>query len=472
MGIKSILKTSRRVVWRITIWTFLLSLPITIFPLIAGIEGAITFHIWNRRQVKRNVNLLLAEADRWNFMNYFDVPNGDFSIHDFFDEQPPFHIPKLATVDWLEKLGLERPLEFDGMRDGDVGIDKMAALEGLVRDVNSPRCQASTKGKEANTNYWVYVTSMPEYSTNPWDQAFDELLREVYISSLPGGPGLYYLDCSLSGFLCGVWDIKPPSLMHFQIADKSLAELEAELAVRQEHDEDISDSDWLLDLIATNYTYQSPSDALYPATVRVVELPLEDNIAASLLPRSALPTPRLQLQTVLYELDQTALLSRFDRFDQAVQTLRRFNDYHNFVSEKRGTVRFYFTELDTWWSDTIIAPVFGTAFTGNDGFMSLVQGITFTTSVLLVKPVVALINLIWNIYAWYMGLGWDGTPENQAVVADIYPDDRDGSSGWGLLLGNNFMSDMFAGFMEFLRQNVSAERSEQAAQAAITESSI
>lgn len=470
MDIKSALKTTCSVIWRITFCVFLLSLPVTIFPLIAGIEGAVTFYTWNRNQVQRNVDLLLVEADRWNFLNYYNVPNSESSIQDFLDQRPPFYIPKLTTVDWLEKLGLEHPLEFDGTRDGSVGIDKMAALRGLVRDVTSPRYLVSKKEREMKTNYWIYVTDMPEFWAEPWDQAFDELLRKFYVSPLPDETGIYYLDCGLSGFLCGVWDVKAPSLIHFQVADRSLVELESEFETLQEQDEDVSHLEWMVDLIDANYTYESSSDVLYPAIIRVVELPLVDETAASLLPRNTLPTPRLQLETVLDDPDQNTLLSRFDHYNENVQNLHRFYDYHNLLSEQRGTVRYHFSELDKWWSDTMIEPIFGNDFIGNYGFMSLVQNTAFTTCILIGKPVLAVIDFVWSIYAWYMGLAWDGLPENQAVVADMYSEEPNGEGGQGLPLGNNFMSDMFAGFMKFLRQNVSAEMSEKLAEAAITES--
>lgn len=420
----------------------LVSLPVTFFPIVVGIKGAWSFHFWNREQVPKNINALQFEADSRSRLNYFNVP-GAMSIHDFMDQKGPFHIPKLSTDNWVDQLGLKQPSEHS---DPSVGVDKLASFDGLVRDVGAFNQHA---GKPKR--YWVYVTEAATWFRSEWDEAFDEILEQSYVTPLPSDYLLTYLDCARSAFLCGVWSIKAPSLLSFTVGNETLLEQQKRAAGESENNQD-DEAGWLDGLLEKDYTYHSWDGSLYPVTVRVIELPLEE--AQPLLSRNTLPTPAIQLRALLLDPDPDALLEHWEPFDQMTQILRRFNDMNNDLSEKVGTWRYYLSEIDSWYSRTVLEPIFGKEFTGNSGFLAEVQSIVFTLGLVVGQLLQFPCTMVWNLYAWFFGLGWDGQP-----IPDEIPSEPEG----------NWMEDLFQGAIAGMFKNLSDIAKESAGRAAVTE---
>lgn len=444
MGVKSALGLIFRILSRLALFAFAITLPITIFPIIFGIGGAINFHFWNHGQVEKHINSFTFEVERKKGLNYWNVP-GALTIHEFFDQKGPFHIPALNTFDWAEKLDFILPNEHQF--DQAIGIDKIGSLNGLVRST----------GLNLPSRYWVYVTSLPEWRADPWDDAFSSLLQHLYVEPLPLDTDIFYLDCSNAGFLCGVWGVKYPSLVYFEVEDNSLADLKSSI----NHDD--ADGDWLSDLLTLGYTYIYPDDALQPVTARIIELPLDGEEASKLLPRSTFPSPTLQLRTLILDLVPDDVHAMWEEYSPIQQMMRRFQDHFNDVTERRGTWWYYLNEANSWYTDYILKPIAGKKFTtGDGGAMVEAQAIVFTITTIIAELIRIPFRIGWSIYSWYFGLGWDGLPLGTHTLPDEWVDDGNGAGG------ANLWDDMMAGFWESVARNISAQENDKAGRAAVT----
>jgi hypothetical protein len=425
-------RTSRaiRLGIRLLFYTFLLSLPITIFPVSWGIQGGVHFHFWSHRRIAENTNAYLFDIERHGSLSYWNVP-GAQTIHEFQDSKGPFCRPSLRLLDWTKKLSVLKP---DSEAEGDPGIDRTASLDDLVRrSVSSPRRMPES--------YWVYVTWLPEYSSNPWDTAFSELLQEMYVHPLDPSVEVYVLDCLASQFLCGVWGVKHPSLVHFQVGNETLAELEAS----GQHTPQLY------------YHYNHPFDMLYPVTARVIELPLEGDDAVHFLPRNTLPTPYLQLRTLLRDAPKSAITAHFDAWEELVQTLTRFQDVHDAQTERYGSLSYRVSKADSWYTDHVLKPIFGKDI---NEFLKDTQNLIFTVVMLCAALIRLPFQFAWSLYTQYAGLAWTGEP----MGAHQYPIDEDGEYA-----GDTMMDDMMAAFWPFAAEKLHAASVEAAASAAVTE---
>lgn len=361
-------------------------------------------------------------------------------MHSWLDKSEPYFIPRLTTQDVFDKLGLIQPNEhmFNLGRD-ELGIDKLVSLEGLVR---AP-CRSDHGQKP--TKYWVYVAASSWMMWNPFDHVFNEILQQMYVNPLPPDTGVYYMSCFDAGFLCGVWSVKTPSLLHFTIEDESLSDRENNV---ERHDEN-----WLEYLLQPNFTYPFPKEDLFPETVRVVELPLSSHEASKLLPHT-FPLPFLQIQSLMFHPQPTDLLFHFDEYSDYVQLLRRFGDYIEDRAHRKGTLYFYITEADEWYTENVFKPI--TGFDYNGDTLSAIHTLAFQLTAGFMVLVRIPCSWMWYIYAWYFGLGWNGEPVRTA-------DPR----GQGLG-GNNMWDDMMGTFWVDIAKNLSAKSSDNAARAAMT----
>ena len=417
---------------RIFCYGFLLSLPITLFPVIWGVQGGVQFHFWTHRQIEENTNAMTTELDQHSSLSYWNVP-GAQTIHQFLDKTAPFFIPQLRLMDWTEKLKLSKPSQ-----DDDTGIDRWAALDDLVRPT-----ALNVPGNP--TEYWVYITFMPEYSSSPWDVAFSEVIQHAYTNSRHANVGVYYLDCLTSSFLCGVWSVKYPSLVHFTIANHTLSDVESE------------------DATQLSYEYACLPNTLNPVTARVIELPLENEDAVHFLPRNTLPTPYLQLRTLMSDAHSSAIIDHFEPWSPMTQYLRRFQDYNDHLVETPGTYWHHLNKVDRWYVNHILKPVLGKDV--NDDLLTEIQSIVFTCTVILAEIVRMPFNLGWYIYTWHLGLGWDGEP----MGTHTWPDDESDESE-AIGRSRSMWDDMMGDFFNSLAEKRAAESVEAAASAAMTAS--
>ncbi|KAK5096388.1 hypothetical protein LTS08_007644 [Lithohypha guttulata] len=438
MGVFAWTKWLFLLIGKFIFYTLLVSLPITIFDIPGAILDAVTFHFWAHSNVVRHSNALKSEAEMNSFTGYFDMPSSGLSMRQFQDQKGPFHIPSIRSFDWTESLGLQQPRELRMDLNPDLGIDRTASFDGLVRDVRGRGRADALKAKSLR----VYVASLPEWSPTMWDEAFDQILQE-------------------SRFLCGVWSVKTPSLLHFSVGKVSVTQWKAMVHVAHERDDELDDdTQWFEDGYMQGYTYDSPDSYLYPVKVKVIELPLEDEYAASLLPRGTFPTPLLQLRAILQDPRPSELLSHWEPHNVVRQLMTRFNDHINDLYERRGTWRYYLGEAETWYTDTILNPVLGKDLNGDDRLLTMVRLVTFSTTALLAEIVWLPCHIVWEFYAWYLGLGWDGEPVDSIVEPPVF-----GGSGGS----PNFMDDMFMNAMAMMGENIQEQVSESAGRAAVTE---
>lgn len=454
-GIKWLLSKIRRFTalsLRVSFYVLLASLPVTFFPIISGIVGAVTHHTWFHAQITRHTNSFLLENEMNSFQNYFDMPSSGLSMRDFQQQKGPFHIPSIRTADWMASLGITQPRELNAALDPSAPIHDLANLRGIVRDESHP----TDFTKAAST--WVYVTSLPDITPTDWDNAFDQVLMEMSYQGgyLPGGAEVVYLDCASSGFLCGVWNVKAPSLMHFEVQNRTLASWKRELSMKMSREEYLREDDTWFEEEYLAWTYDSPERKLYPVEVKVIELPLEDEYAASLLPRGTFPTALLQLRSILLDEDPEGLLSHWSPYNILEQLMIRFQEHIDRLRERRGTWRYKLWQVDNWYEDHVLEPIFGEDFVGRGGFLNQVQNVVFTILMIVLEIGRLPFRLGWEIYAWYFGLGWDGEPMVEQIMPDL--------SG----RGNNFMDDMFLGFMDTVKESLKGQASSSAAQAGVT----
>jgi hypothetical protein len=435
-NIRSRLGRCLRLITRVLCYGFLLSLPITFFPVIWGVQGGIKFHFWFHRQIEENTNAMTFEIEQDQRLSYWNVP-GAQTIHQFQDNKAPFHIPQLRLVDWMEKLELGKP---DLYPEEDPGIDRMANLDDLVRTTG-------LNEQGAPTEYWVYITFMPEYSSSAWDAAFSEILQKTNFHPLRPEVAVYYLDCLKSQFLCGVWGVKQPSLVHFTVSPDTLADLTS--------DDTSSYSTHL------THQYACPAHQLHPVSARIIELPLSGDDAVPFLPRNTLPTPLLQLRTLLLDAPHSAILEHFDPWDPLRQTLRRFQDLIDDLVEQEGTFWHRLNVVDRWYTDGVLEPLLGKELCTE--ILTQIQGFVFTVVWLATEVARIPFYIGWWVYSWYFGLGWDGEP----MGTHVWP--GSGEEGDGNGQGDTMFGDMMAGFWEFAAEKMAAQSVEEAAQAAVTE---
>jgi len=453
MGVKFAVLHILRILIRLALFTFALTSPITIFPIIFGIGGGVNFHFWNHGKIEEHINSFTVEAKMKSSLSYWNVP-GALTIHEFFDQKAPFHIPSLDSFDWAKKLDLIMPNEHQ--YDQATGMDMIGSLNGLVRktDPTIPR------------RYWVYVTSLPAWMASPWDEAFSSLLQHLYVHPLPSDTDIFYLDCARAGFLCGVWGVKNPALVHFEVEDTTLADLKS--GVQHDDPEDAR----LPDMFSPEYTYAYPDDALQPVTARIIELPLECDEAIKLLPRSTFPSPILQLRTLILDLLPDDIHALWDEYSPSQQIIRRFQDRLDFLTERRGTLWYYLNEADNWYTYHILEPILGETFVGQGGALADIENILFNITTLVAELVRIPFRIGWFIYSWFSGLGWDGLPLGTHTLPDEWVNSGNGAGDAGGADGAhdaNMWDDMMAGFWEIVMRNISIQENEKAGRAAVTE---
>jgi hypothetical protein len=421
------IRKSLRALGRLLFCGFLLSLPVTIFPIIWGAMGGIKFSFWQHEKILEHTNALTFEVEQDQRMSYWNVP-GAQTIHQFQDNQAPFFLPQLRLLDWVDKLSLIKPSQYP---EEDPTIDRMGNLDDLTR---------STSPNLWPTEYWVYITFSPQYGRSEWDEAFDQILQSSYARPKRSNTAFYYLDCLKSQFLCGVWGVKFPSLVHFTVENYTIAELRtmdpSEHTPHLEHHYAIGDT------------------KLRPVTARVIELPLEDDDAVPFLPRNTLPTPYLQLRTLIFDAPQSSIVDHFDPWEPMLQTFKRFQDLIDNLTDLPGTHQYRVYKAYKWYSDTITEPILGKDL--DDMISGAVQALVFPLTFTVFELARIPFSIGWTIYSWYFGLGWDGEP----LGTHTWPDEEQ---------GNTMFDDMLAGFWEFAGEKMAAASAESAASAAITE---
>lgn len=344
-------------VFKLFKYFFLLTLPLTFLPIGNGIIGGVLFSFWNNGLVKQHVDSLTHEIEQDSWLDSFSVP-GALSIHDFMDQKSAFHVPKLKTNDWLSKLGYMLPNEYIFLDDAP--IDKLASLDNLMLD--------TTCSPNKPTEQWVYVSSLAWPSMlNEWDAAFDQLIRNNYVSPL-SDTSFAYVECASSEFLCGIWGVKAPTMLHFKIEAHPL------------ESEDMP----------PDLTYEADRLNLRPVTVRIIELPLEEAYTGT----NAFLGPFEQLRAIIRG---NCLYEQFDTYNPIVQLMNRFNDHIQLLM-RRYRALDYFYKAHNWIDDHIFEPL------GMNSALDTIKGIAFQLSMLLAWLVRLPFSILSDAWAAFFGV--------------------------------------------------------------------
>ncbi|KAH8886949.1 hypothetical protein GQ53DRAFT_750141 [Thozetella sp. PMI_491] len=396
----------RRGVRKLVFYTCLLSMPVTLLPFLTGAISGVLFTYQRNALVPENTAAYIRELESDASMSYFNVP-GAPSIFDV-NTGPFYDATKLRTANWYSKMGLRKD---PSLVENDAPIDGHASLDGLWwsrpyipgRGFGARQRTPTDKQGARLMSKWVYVTWFPSPNWKPFDAAFVELLQHHAARPLPNGAEFYYVDCLASEFLCNIWAVKAPSLVHFTVDEDAL----------------------------------SAPGGMYAVTVKVVELPLEDWTPAP----GAFPYPFDQLHAITsgaYDMeivdDYFVLTQYFRRFDDYLDTLTR--QYRNtlgrlFKLKDRLPRYVSWSEESQSWVETVAGAV---------------DDMTFLFAVIVSNISVFLYDRVRGLASWFVGTpGSAGTPDpfGEALTDGPDGDDEDYE---GYLPGENMMADSLLGF--------------------------
>ncbi|KAH9885173.1 hypothetical protein F4778DRAFT_761370 [Xylariomycetidae sp. FL2044] len=392
-----------RPTFRFLLKFFLLSLPLTLAPLLIGSFAGFLLVYDRTTGITSGVEELTWEMESDAWQSYWNVP-GAPTIFDV-NTGPFYDAVKLRTADWMDKMDLTK--DADGL-DLEAGVDRMATIDGLLwpRAVGRPADSSSPRGTTSKLmSKWVYLSDLAMPAISEWDAAFDQLLQ-YHAAHLPADDAeLFYAQCVTSAFLCRIWNVQHPTLVHFSV------------------DGDAEPVD---------------PDGRRPVTVKVVHLPLDGWVPAP----GAFPTPFEQLRVVT---SGTLDLEPLDEYDAFQQELLRLDRHVDDLRRRYAGTLGRIINFEDWmkrrlpWAKVGISIAWASSF-----FVSLGVGILAASAY---DGVVALV-------AWYQGVpGSAGVPDPylESLEAEQLLQagrDRGGGPGMGYRSGENFMADMFRAFME------------------------
>ena len=294
---------------RFAFYIWLVSTPLTLVPQLTGaISGLLLTH-WHSTEAPRNTAALHRELDIDDELARSTKPGEPGSFD--FERGPFYNATQIRTIDWFVKLGFRKDHRLMGP---DVGIDSSGNLEGLYWSSRfapapfmpgsetqlgmlPPRARKTADGRASRlASKWLYVTDDPVPDSDDYDLAFVQLLEYHAANPPVDGAKFFYLNCKRSGFLCGLWSVRKPSLIHFTV--------------------DL-DMPYMI-------------GAIRPVALRIVELPLYQWTAFP----GAFPYPLEQLRaltTGAYDLDESY------QYDSMKQYLYRFYDYQEEFVERHNT---------------------------------------------------------------------------------------------------------------------------------------
>lgn len=362
-------------IWRFIVrairWLLLLSLPITLPAIINGVYGGIALSFWRTGHLERTLESLDLELGLDSSLNAFSIP-GTNSFLEFEDEQDTiYHLPQLYTRDWADKLNFVLPEQhrFSNQIAGvDVGIDAFASFDGLMRDI--------TRYPNEPDETWLYVSgyNMPELAAwlSKWDKSFDRFVQYYYTQEQFNQSRLAFVSCDRSGFLCGVWGVRSPALIHMQVLPgaPSRADLNPDL------------------------TYDVDLKYLRRVSVRVIDLPLKSSVSTG-LPRNCFPGHFEQLLAVI---SGDRFWEQYEAWDDTDQLMKLYNKDVLELKEQRGTPLYYLSEYEDWTIRHVTKPI------GIEENMVQLQTIIFIFSTLATELVrLPIVTTKAYVDAWIEG---------------------------------------------------------------------
>ncbi|KAM0425566.1 hypothetical protein ACHAPT_009097 [Fusarium lateritium] len=220
--------------------------------ILLGLVEGVFLGQWFMQSSRETAMFLLQDSVSVRAHSWFAIP-GRASFLDAIIQ--PYYIQQLRSpTDWVDKLGLKRPVNWDTQR-----LEQLASLDDLYR-------RRRRYSDAPPWHHWIYASAQHEPMTgvvDEWDKAFNELLQYRDKHEWYGRANFHYVTCP-QNFLCSAWRVTGPALLHFttesppqtEAEDKSKAKT-TELGPMRNHD---------------------------PVAVRLFELPLRDPVIPGVFP--------------------------------------------------------------------------------------------------------------------------------------------------------------------------------------------
>jgi len=307
--------------WKCFKWPFLLTLPLTAVGIICGISDGFYFAFWQSNLIDKHTDAFLHEVKELD--NDWGVP--EMTFRDFQDTNNDFLVMRLNFNDWVSKMGFVHPKEYaEYAYSLDTPINKYGDFDALMVDA-SPSC-----GSPPPKEQWVYISKFAWPTFSEWDTAFETAVQAGYVPSILNETRLFFTKCG-ENFLCGVWGVRAPTLLHFHVEDSA------------PEPEDIE----------PGLSYSTSLSNLRPVTVRVIEFPLKDIYTG--LPSSVFPSPKEQMLAIMRG---DKLYEQFEPWTEHEQNMRRFNEYlgDNYYGVK-GTYHYHLGNINSWVEKHVEKPL-------------------------------------------------------------------------------------------------------------------
>lgn len=354
-----------RRIFRFLLYTFLLTLPFTFQAHLAGL----LFAKYHSDQISRGVSLYLHELDRFTWGEQWSVP-GALSFSEFQTRPAaPFWVPQLRSNSWTEALGLTQPGAWREDFFDETPINQLVSLEGVVRDLGCGAHGAKP------TEWWVFVSRMAMPMVFEWDQAFVELMEwhEMHppVSSTGGEVAFAYVDCGFSSFLCHVWQVHHPALVHFRV------DMDGEVTA-----DDVGEDD-----------FASPLEQLRPVEVRIFDLGLQQEVSP--LAPAVFPSELEQMKALTMNLGAYTVE---DDFSQLAREFHEFYERYYFPAcNKQGSFLDYTSEFDNFMVKKIASPI------GLETAADILAGVAFTISMALGSSYYLVANPVGDFFTHFLG---------------------------------------------------------------------
>jgi hypothetical protein len=201
------LKTrSRRIVRLLLCTILLLLLPAFASGIVAGL------HLGNFFSLRRidGIEAYTRDFEQLEFhasMSLPGLPMEDTPL-------PPFYKPYLYTTNWWERLDIKRcnPKDPECTLADSCDMDEILKepINKMVRFEEFRRLP----GSDSPTHYWIYFANFVISARSTWDKAFNQLLEHTDVHPAAHNASLQVVDCSTARFLCHIWALKPPTMVH------------------------------------------------------------------------------------------------------------------------------------------------------------------------------------------------------------------------------------------------------------------
>ncbi|KAM0351804.1 hypothetical protein ACHAPU_002316 [Fusarium lateritium] len=189
---------------RALIGVFRITLPLTILTIIVGTIQGLVLGAWYHGTQMEQTRLLAYNMVTFKTYEWFKEPYGRNPLR---IPRAPYHIQRLYNpLDWVQEVNMVRPRDWH--------TDNFGVL-ARFDDLHRRRRQSGDLG----WHHWIYLSANDQplnetWNVDPWDKAFLDLLQHRDKHEPQGRSNFNYITCPRS-FLCHIWSISGPALVHF-----------------------------------------------------------------------------------------------------------------------------------------------------------------------------------------------------------------------------------------------------------------